>query len=261
MPYMRWFWSVVYVALCLVPQCCSAADNLPLLLRLAPCSASDSHQRWNLSASFLNTGSSLCVTNDTERPGDVVGLTACETTTASFSFKPSGQIALTGTALCLDQGPLKLSGRSFQYVPCDTSSRTQHFMFNSSTGLISSSSTEGFCMQADAFNLPRLPVHPGGVISAGYGDMNVQFHFAHSAGLAGNCAHDSQPFHCAAQRFPGDALVPQTPESSVPHCDGCPDGYTVLYDHCKNHPEAIRVRFELRVRSIFRHQRIYHKCV
>jgi hypothetical protein len=29
--------------------------------------------------------------------------------------------------------------------------------------------------------------------------------------------------------------VPQTPESSAPHCIGCPEDSTILYDHCKSH--------------------------
>jgi len=41
--------------------------------------------------------------------------------------------------------------------------------------------------------------------------------------------------------FPGDNLVPQTAESSVPYCYGCPEGQTLVYDHCKNHPEWVDV--------------------
>ena len=63
----------------------------------------------------------------------------------------------------------------------------------------------------------------------------------HSGGVAAVCGHDSQPYHCAVQYFAGEPLVPQTPESSVPYCDGCPANSTVLYDHCKNHPEWVDV--------------------
>jgi hypothetical protein len=35
--------------------------------------------------------------------------------------------------------------------------------------------------------------------------------------------------------------VPQTPESSVPRCDGCDPNMTLAYDHCKNHPQVVDV--------------------
>eukprot|EP00470_Lotharella_oceanica_P001650 CAMPEP_0170168760 /NCGR_PEP_ID=MMETSP0040_2-20121228/1708_1 /TAXON_ID=641309 /ORGANISM="Lotharella oceanica, Strain CCMP622" /LENGTH=289 /DNA_ID=CAMNT_0010407103 /DNA_START=193 /DNA_END=1062 /DNA_ORIENTATION=- len=41
--------------------------------------------------------------------------------------------------------------------------------------------------------------------------------------------------------FPMDELVEQTNSSGVPNCDGCPDGKTLIYDHCKNHPEFVDV--------------------
>ena len=56
---------------------------------------------------------------------------------------------------------------------------------------------------------------------------------AFSKHVSGVCGFDSQPWRCAATRFPGDVLLPQTHQSSVPHCFGCPDGTTISYDHCK----------------------------
>jgi len=73
------------------------------------------------------------------------------------------------------------------------------------------------------------------------GDMAVQFHVAFSASVTGVCGHDAQPYRCAITRFPGDALVPASSSSSVPHCDGCPPNLTLVYDHCKNHPEWVDV--------------------
>ena len=42
-----------------------------------------------------------------------------------------------------------------------------------------------------------------------------------------------------ATRFDGDALLPQTRESSVPYCFGCPANYTIEYDHCKSHANFV----------------------
>jgi len=53
--------------------------------------------------------------------------------------------------------------------------------------------------------------------------------------VKGLCVQDGQPYGCAATRFEGDALLPQTRESSVPHCIGCPTNTTIMYDHCKSH--------------------------
>jgi hypothetical protein len=86
--------------------------------------------------------------------------------------------------------------------------------------------------------LPRLAIDSNLIMSNGAssgGDMAIQFHVSFSALVNGVCGFDAQPFHCAATRFPGDALLPQTPESSAPHCFGCPDNTTILYDHCKSH--------------------------
>eukprot|EP00941_MAST-03F_sp_MAST-3F-sp1_P001326 g1326.t1 len=71
--------------------------------------------------------------------------------------------------------------------------------------------------------------------------MSIQMHVAFSNEIGGVCGFDAQPYHCAATRFPGDNLVPQTAESSVPNCDGCPMGETLIYDHCKGHSEWVDV--------------------
>eukprot|EP01062_Namystynia_karyoxenos_P038084 TRINITY_DN2767_c0_g2_i1.p1 TRINITY_DN2767_c0_g2~~TRINITY_DN2767_c0_g2_i1.p1 ORF type:complete len:393 (+),score=41.54 TRINITY_DN2767_c0_g2_i1:86-1180(+) len=92
--------------------------------------------------------------------------------------------------------------------------------------------------------LPRLSIDPRAIISNGGssgGDMAVQFHIAFSAHISGVCGFDAQPYACAFTRFAGDALLPQTEESSVPNCRGCPSGQTLVYDHCKNHPQWVDV--------------------
>lgn len=67
-----------------------------------------------------------------------------------------------------------------------------------------------------------------------------------------------QPYHCAVHRFGAtDRLVAQchgtrddgskpgctvaTPSPDVPYCENCPPHTTVLYDHCKRHPEVVNV--------------------
>ncbi|GAB5358792.1 hypothetical protein AAMO2058_000489200 [Amorphochlora amoebiformis] len=92
--------------------------------------------------------------------------------------------------------------------------------------------------------LPQLNIRKGGVITAGCshaGDFAHQFHIAFSSMVDGSCVFSGQPYHCAVTKFPGDQLVTATNESSVPNCDGCPKGKTLIYDHCKNHPEWVDV--------------------
>eukprot|EP01065_Artemidia_motanka_P004664 TRINITY_DN1221_c0_g1_i1.p2 TRINITY_DN1221_c0_g1~~TRINITY_DN1221_c0_g1_i1.p2 ORF type:complete len:346 (+),score=46.32 TRINITY_DN1221_c0_g1_i1:71-1108(+) len=86
--------------------------------------------------------------------------------------------------------------------------------------------------------LPQLNIDPSRITSQGAssgGDMAVQFQVSFSSRVRGVCGDDAQPYRCAATRFGGDVLLPQTAESSVPHCLGCPSGQTIVYDHCKNH--------------------------
>eukprot|EP00472_Partenskyella_glossopodia_P010845 CAMPEP_0197538406 /NCGR_PEP_ID=MMETSP1318-20131121/59630_1 /TAXON_ID=552666 /ORGANISM="Partenskyella glossopodia, Strain RCC365" /LENGTH=389 /DNA_ID=CAMNT_0043096809 /DNA_START=20 /DNA_END=1186 /DNA_ORIENTATION=- len=93
-------------------------------------------------------------------------------------------------------------------------------------------------------NLSPLNIQKEGVISAGCshaGDFAHQMHITWSSLVGGACVFSGQPYHCAAKMFPGDELVEASVESSVPNCDGCPDGKTLVYDHCKNHPEWVDV--------------------
>eukprot|EP00520_Triparma_pacifica_P018484 CAMPEP_0118640538 /NCGR_PEP_ID=MMETSP0785-20121206/4807_1 /TAXON_ID=91992 /ORGANISM="Bolidomonas pacifica, Strain CCMP 1866" /LENGTH=333 /DNA_ID=CAMNT_0006531933 /DNA_START=123 /DNA_END=1124 /DNA_ORIENTATION=- len=74
------------------------------------------------------------------------------------------------------------------------------------------------------------------------GDFAHQFHVAYSELVnRGSCVFSGQPYHCAVTKFTRDELVTQTDESSVPRCDGCPPGKTLVYDHCKNHPQFVDV--------------------
>mmetsp|Transcript_8650 Transcript_8650/g.11901 ORF Transcript_8650/g.11901 Transcript_8650/m.11901 type:complete len:368 (+) Transcript_8650:37-1140(+) len=96
----------------------------------------------------------------------------------------------------------------------------------------------------DDGKVPRLNITKGGVVTAGCshaGDFAHQFHISFNSMIDGACVFSGQPFHCAVTKFPGDQLVKATNESSVPHCDGCPDGETLVYDHCKNHPQWVDV--------------------
>eukprot|EP00958_Prasinococcus_capsulatus_P023971 scaffold3680_cov381-Prasinococcus_capsulatus_cf.AAC.6 len=91
-------------------------------------------------------------------------------------------------------------------------------------------------------HLPRLPIDPERVSCSGHssgGDFAVQMHIAFSKTIKSACGFDAQPFRCAITRFPSDYLLPQTNSSSVPVCDGCPRGATLVYDHCKNHAEWV----------------------
>jgi len=91
---------------------------------------------------------------------------------------------------------------------------------------------------------PRLNITRGGVVTAGCshaGDFAHQTHITWSSLVDGSCVFSGQPYHCAVTKFPGDQLVDATNSSSVPNCDGCPDGKTLIYDHCKNHPQYVDV--------------------
>ena len=95
-----------------------------------------------------------------------------------------------------------------------------------------------------AARLPTLNISAGSVATAGCshaGDFASQLHIAFSSLVDGACVFSGQPYHCAVERFARDYLVPQTPASGVPNCDGCPANETLLYDHCKNHPQYVDV--------------------
>ncbi|GAB5354120.1 hypothetical protein AAMO2058_000092300 [Amorphochlora amoebiformis] len=91
----------------------------------------------------------------------------------------------------------------------------------------------------DPIQVPRLRIDPKGVLTTGCSngaDFAAQFHVAFSSLVSGTCVFSGQPYRCATTRFPNDYLLPQTNESSVPNCVGCPEGQTLIYDHCKNKP-------------------------
>ena len=93
--------------------------------------------------------------------------------------------------------------------------------------------------------LPTLQIERGGGVAvAGLGhagDFAHQFHIAFSASVAGACVFSGQPFNCAVSRFAQDDLVALTPHTRVPNCQGCPDGKTLPFDHCKTSPHVIDV--------------------
>ena len=103
-------------------------------------------------------------------------------------------------------------------------------------------------------SLPRVNIDPARITTEGGssgGDFAIQMAVAHSATISGVCGNSAQPYHCANTRFPkipgetnsGDSLMPQSSESSVPYCRGCPRGKTLVYDHCKNHGEWVQVPY------------------
>ena len=95
--------------------------------------------------------------------------------------------------------------------------------------------------------LPTLQIDQrsgGGVAVAGLGhagDFAHQFHVAFSASVSGACVFSGQPFNCAVSKFAQDDLVAVTPHTRVPNCQGCPDGKTLPFDHCKSSPHVIDV--------------------
>jgi len=102
-----------------------------------------------------------------------------------------------------------------------------------------------FAQDASVLTLHQLKILPEDVMTAGCshaGDFAHQFHVAYS-GLVnrGSCVFSGQPYHCAVTKFARDELVTQTDESSVPRCDGCLPGKTLIYDHCKNHPQFVDI--------------------
>jgi len=252
---LRATWTLFIIMLVAEPLASSAVDNLRLLVHLTPCNSSDSMQQWVLSldpaSTIRSVGSGLCIANQTERPLEAVGLAAsCGQKESMFRYLSAhagyGQLRLVQAGKCLQAHNKKnVIGGHFLFGECVESPsddyEDQLFAVNATSGQIASISEPGFCLNADPMALPKLPIHPEAIISHGFGDMNIAFHFAFSANLVGVCAHDSQPYHCAVQRFPADALVPQTVQSSVPYCSGCPENLTLLYDHCKNHPEWVDV--------------------
>ena len=108
--------------------------------------------------------------------------------------------------------------------------------------------------------LPRLRIAADGVSVSGLSsgaDFVVQLQVAFSSVVRGVGVFAGQPYHCAVHRFPGEVTVPpcwgthedgshpgctnSTPAPNVPFCENCPAGRTLLYDHCKGHPEVVNV--------------------
>jgi len=93
--------------------------------------------------------------------------------------------------------------------------------------------------------LPTLLIDNTSVMIAGCSntaDFSHQFHVAFSSMVTGSCIFSGQPFRCATTRFKNDFLVPKTAGTSAGmQCVGCPDNSTLLYDHCKNHPQWVDV--------------------
>ncbi|KAJ9457755.1 hypothetical protein DIPPA_18171 [Diplonema papillatum] len=95
-----------------------------------------------------------------------------------------------------------------------------------------------------AYQLQPLNIDAQRVVAAGWShaaDFSHQFHVAFSSMVSGVCVYSGQPYACAVTRFPQDGLVAQRPGSSVPRCTGCPPNATLVYDHCKNHPQWVDV--------------------
>ncbi|CAE8698844.1 unnamed protein product, partial [Polarella glacialis] len=67
-------------------------------------------------------------------------------------------------------------------------------------------------------------------------DFAVQFQVAYSASVQGAAIFAGQPYSCTVMRFPLDQLVPEN--SEVPNCIGCSPNETLVYDHCKGHPDG-----------------------
>jgi len=65
---------------------------------------------------------------------------------------------------------------------------------------------------------------------------------AFSSLVTGSCIFSGQPFHCAVTRFPNDYMVAKTRATAAGiHCPDCPANGTLIYDHCKNHPEWVDI--------------------
>ena len=92
--------------------------------------------------------------------------------------------------------------------------------------------------------LPSLNIDRASISIAGCShaaDFAHQFHIAFSSIISASCIFAGQPYHCAVTRFPKDQLVPQEANSDVPICEYCPENSTLIYDHCKNHPEWVDI--------------------
>ena len=78
------------------------------------------------------------------------------------------------------------------------------------------------------------PVSVSGLSSGA--DMAAQLLMAYSSLFVGGGVFAGQAWHCAVQRFAEEPLLPVASSPNVPFCDGCPNGTTLSYDHCKKEP-------------------------
>mmetsp|Transcript_39597 Transcript_39597/g.63532 ORF Transcript_39597/g.63532 Transcript_39597/m.63532 type:complete len:483 (+) Transcript_39597:1-1449(+) len=74
-------------------------------------------------------------------------------------------------------------------------------------------------------------------------DFAHQLHVAFSKTISGVCMFAGAPYHCAVTRFAADTLIDEAggARGSVPFCEGCPIGKTLIYDKCKSKPWAVDV--------------------
>eukprot|EP01084_Bolivina_argentea_P019163 35639_1 len=89
-----------------------------------------------------------------------------------------------------------------------------------------------------------LNIDKSNILIAGYdnsADFSHQFHIAFSSIISRSCIFSGQPFHCAVSKFNQDTLIPQTNNSRVPYCDGCPPFTTLEFNHCKVSPNVVDV--------------------
>jgi len=115
--------------------------------------------------------------------------------------------------------------------------------FSAGMALVWSASI-ALAMGADPIRLPTLNVDTDSVAIAGFdhsADFAHQFHISFSSLVSGSCIFAGQPFKCANTHFPGDGLELHTPWSRVPHCDGCPKGFTLKPGHCHHSPDVVDV--------------------
>ncbi len=78
---------------------------------------------------------------------------------------------------------------------------------------------------------------PSGVVTisglSSGADFAVQFAVAHSSIISGAAVFAGQPFSCAIHRFQNSPVTAYS-DPSVPFCDACGPGSTLVYDQCKN---------------------------
>jgi len=109
---------------------------------------------------------------------------------------------------------------------------------------------------ASVISLPRISIDLDGISISGLSsgaDFAAQFQVAYSGILRGSGVFAGQPWLCAVTRFPDDIQIPvcehvthrdqcttDFPAPSVPLCNGCDEGATLHYDHCKNNVAWVR---------------------